>query len=482
MLKIKHSYIFSIVILLSVISGCKTIQLDTASFKKQLPVKYSNASDSVSTQPQKWQVMFVNPDLKNLIDTALKNNFDLKLALQKIETYKAGLTLNKGIRLPELGVNAAIGQRKFGDYTMDGVGNYDTQFSPNINDKQQIPNPLPDYYVGFGASWEIDLWGKLKNKKKAAAARFIASQHGRDLIITNLISEIASNYFRLLALDNEAKILEDNIELQQAAYDLVTAQKEAGKANELAVEMMKAQLLSSKAIQTEVQQMIIETESTINFLCGTYPKAVNRDTTYFSQHLSTTINTGIPSDLLKNRPDIKQAEAELKAANADIKSAQAAFYPSLNINAALGLQSFKSFLLLETPASLAYNVAGGLAAPLINRRRLKSELMAAKSEQKQAYINYEKAVTNSFKEVYIALNNIKNIKNMYDLKKEEADILKKSIVTSGELFKAGRANYLEVITTQKNALQSQLELINLYNRQNVALVNLYRAIGGGWNN
>ncbi|MCC6689899.1 MAG: TolC family protein [Bacteroidia bacterium] len=194
------------------------------------------------------------------------------------------------------------------------------------------------------------------------------------------------------------------------------------------------------------------------------------------------MNSVIPSDLLKNRPDIKLAEAELKASNADTKSARAAFYPSLNINASMGLQSFKSFLLLETPASLAYNVVDGLTAPLINRRRLKSELMAAKSEQKQAYINYEKTVINSFKEVYIALNNIKNIKNMYDLKKEEADILKKSIVTSGELFKSGRANYLEVITSQKNALQSQLGLINLYTRQNIALVDLYRAIGGGWNN
>ncbi|MBN8693550.1 MAG: TolC family protein [Bacteroidetes bacterium] len=482
MLKFKSIFLFNSIVFLILVSGCKTTQLDTVSIKKHLPTMFSKDSDTVSNQPQKWQLIFFNSDLKNLIDTALKNNFDLRMALQKIEMYKAGLTLNKGIRLPEVGANASIGQRKFGDYTMDGVGNYDTQFSPNINDKQQIPNPLPDYYVGFAASWEIDLWGKLKNKKKAAAARFIASQHGRDLIITNLISEIASNYFRLLALDNEAKILADNIELQQAALDLVIAQKEAGKSNELAVEMMKAQLLSSKVIQTEVEQLILETESTINFLCGTYPKSVNRDTSYFSQHLTTTINTGIPSDLLKNRPDIKQAEAELNASNADVKSAQAAFYPSLSINSAMGLQAFNSLLLLETPASLAYNLAGGLTAPLINRRRLKSELLAAKAEQKQAYINYEKTVTNSFSEVYVALKNIKNIKTMYDLKKEEVDILKKSIATSGELYKAGRANYLEVITSQKNALQSQLELINLYNRQNIALVDLYRSIGGGWNN
>lgn len=283
-----------------------------------------------------------------------------------------------------------------------------------------------------------------------------------------------------MALDNEDKILIDNIELQQEALDLVLAQKEAGRANELGVEMMKAQLLNSKSIQAEVQQLVLETESKLNFLCGFYPQNIKRDTSYFSQHLRTTLAVGIPSDLIKNRADIRQAEFELKAANADVKSAQAAFYPTLNINAALGLQSFNALLLLETPASMAYNVLGGLTAPLLNRRKLKADLMSSRAEQKQAYMNYEKTVVNSFKEVYIALNNIKNTKQMYDLKKEEVDILKKSISTSSELFKAGRANYLEIITSQKNTLQAQIELINFYKRQNIAMVDLYKSIGGGW--
>lgn len=476
----KHKIYSLIVFLAIVMTGCKTTQYHTDTINKHIPAKYDHTSDSSSTNIAKWRDVFFDPNLVALIDTALKNNYDLRLALQKVEIVKAGLKFNKGVRLPELGLSGSVGERKFGDYTMDGVGNYDTQFSPNINDKQQIPAPLPDYYVGFQASWEIDLWGKLKNKKKSSAAKFIASQYGKDLIITNLISEIANSYFELLALDNEAQILVDNIELQQSALDLVLAQKDAGKANELGVEMMKAQLLSSKAIQAEVQQELLETESRLNFLSGSYPKNIKRDTSYFSQHLQNTLAVGIPSDLIRNRADIRQAEYELKAGNADVRSAQAAFYPSLNINAALGLQSFNSALLLETPASMAYHVLGGLTAPLLNRRKIKADLMASKAEQKQAYINYEKTVVNSFKEVYIAVNNIKNTKIMYDLKKEEVDILKKSIVTSSELFKAGRANYLEIITSQKNSLQAQIELINFYKRQNVAMVDLYRAIGGGW--
>jgi len=171
---------------------------------------------------------------------------------------------------------------------------------------------------------------------------------------------------------------------------------------------------------------------------------------------------------------------ELLATNADLKSAKAAFYPSLNISGFLGLQSFNALLLLEAPASLAYNAMGGLTAPLLNRRRLKADLMNAKSEQRQAYINYEKNVVNGFIEVYNALNRLNNTKQMYITKMEEVEVLKQSIFTSSELFKAGRATYMEILLAQKNALQSQIELNELNKKQGISIVNLYRALGGGW--
>lgn len=159
------------------------------------------------------------------------------------------------------------------------------------------------------------MWGKLKNKKRAAASKFIASQYGKDLIITNLVAEISTTYFELLALDNEIKILENNIILQQDALDIVTIQKQTGKANELAVELMRAQLLNSKTILVDVKQKLIECESKLNFLCGGYPKDIVRDTSFNSESIISSINTGIPSDILINRADIRQAEMELKATN-----------------------------------------------------------------------------------------------------------------------------------------------------------------------
>lgn len=464
----------------TVLTGCKTTDLTTGSWNKKIPETYIASGDSTETSLKPWRELFFDPNLVSLIDSALVHNYDLKEALQKIEFSRAGIKFTKGIRLPEVGLYGAAGQRKFGEYTMDGVGNYDTQFSPNINNKQQIPNPLPDYYVGVQASWEIDLWGKLKNKKRAAASRFIASQYGRDLIVTNLIADVSSTYFELIALDQSMQILEENIALQQEALDIVKIQKEAGKANELAVEMLQAQLLGSKTIQAETKQKLVEAESRLNFLCGSFPKAILRDTAYYTKNTLATINTGVPSSLVKNRADIRQAETRLLAHNADVRSAKAAFYPTLTINAAVGLQSFTAMLLFESPASLAYNILGGLTAPVLNRRQLKADLMASRSEQKQAYINYEKAVVNGFTEVYIAVNNIKNTNDMYSLKNEEVKMLKQSIITSSELFKAGRANYLEIILAQKNALQSQLELVDYDKRQNTAIITLYRSLGGGW--
>ncbi|MCC6290142.1 MAG: TolC family protein [Chitinophagaceae bacterium] len=475
----KNIYIVIAILFTSV--SCKTIDIANKNSVEKMPEFFVHSQDTSSAEIAKWRAFFFDDNLKKLIDTALLNNYDLKATLQKLEIYKSGITLHKGIRLPEVNLNIASGVRKFGDYTMDGVGNYDTQFSTNINDKQQIPNPLPDYYLGFQSFWEIDLWGKLKSKKKAALASFIASQHGKDLIVTTLISEVATAYFELLALDNEVKILDDNIALQQAALDLVIAQKQVAKANELAVELLHAQLLNSKSTKKKVEQKLIECESRLNFLTGSYVKKNERDTLYFAQRIDTLLKVGIPTDLLKNRPDIKQAEFEIVAKNADLHAARAAFYPSLTINSALGLQSFKAFLLLETPASLAYNLFGGLVTPVVNRRKIKADLMASKAEQKIAYINYEKTLVNAFNEVYVSVKNINNTRQMYAYKNEEVEILKKSISTSTELFKAGRAGYLEIITSQKNALQSQLELTEYYKMQNIALVNLYKSIGGGWN-
>lgn len=476
MLKYK---LIPVVVLAGLLNACRVPETTTRSIAEAMPKTFNGDSSAAVLPP--WQSVFADSGLRTLIDTAIVRNFDVRMAYSKIEAARAAMRLHRGIRLPELQAGVYGGVRRFGDYTMDGVGNYDTRFSPNINDKQMIPqNPLPDYYIGFQSSWEIDLWGKLKNRKKAAADRFIASRYGKDLMLTGLIAEVATAYYELLALEKEAGILKENIVLQQSAMDLVKAQKEAAMANQLAVEMLHAQLLSSKAAETEVQLRILDGRRRLSFLCGTYPDRLPLDSVKDLDKPLLLSGTGLPSALLANRPDIRQAEHELRASKADLKSARLAFYPGLNINPAFGLQSFKAVLLLEMPASIALNAIGGLSAPLLNRRKIKSELIAAGAEHSRAYIQYEKTVVNSFMEVFMALSTISSIQTRLELKQEEVSILRQSVQTSGELFRAGRAGYLDIILAQKNALESQKELNNCLKQRNLAMVELYRSLGGGW--
>lgn len=463
------------------LSGCKIKQeIPQNRPLLTLPKQFTTRPDTSVVSIPTLRAFFADTLLNQLIDEALNNNFDLQMALQRIEMARAGVRLTQGLGRPDLTAVASAGGRKFGRYTIDGVGNYDTKFSNNLDAKQRIPDPfVPDFFVGAVSSWEVDIWNKLSSQKKAATARLLASETGKNLVVTSLVADIASAYYELLILDNELLFLEENIALQQSALDIVRVMKQAGEANQLGVELLNAQLLASSTIKIEVRQEIVELENRINFLVGRFPQPISRTVVPWERVIPLKLATTVPSRLLENRPDIRQAEYELLATNADLFAAKAAFYPSFNISAGLGLQAFNALMLLN-PASVAYNALGGLTAPLLNRRQLAADLMASKAQQQMAYIQYQRSVVNGFTEVYNLVKLIENTNEMYTLKAQEVEVLRQSINTSRELFRFGRATYLEVITAQKNALQAQIELINLKKRQFNAVIGLYKSLGGGW--
>jgi len=211
-----------------------------------------------------------------------------------------------------------------------------------------------------------------------------------------------------------------------------------------------------------------------------YSQPIKRDTLLFTQSITTRISAGIPSDLLKNRPDIRQAEFELVASQADVRAAKAAFYPSLTFDGSLGFQAYKLDLLFTTPASYVYGLVGSLAVPVLNRSAIKASFATANAKQLEALYGYQKTIMNGYKEVYNQITSIKNLETMHDLTSKEASALIKSIEASTELFKTGRATYLEIVIAQQNALQAKLQLVGVRKRQLNATVNLYRALGGGW--
>ena len=473
--------------LLLLLSHC-TVKEKALSTNIRIPKEYhaneTKSIDSVQQQQvaavENWRTFFTDSLLIELIDSGLTHNFDVRIAHQKVMQTRAGVQFTKGIRMPNLGVNLSAGQRRYGDYTIDGVGNYDTKFSPNLNSKQELPNPIPDYYAGLYSTWEIDLWGRLKNKKRAALSRFLAGEQGRNLVLTSLIAEISSAYYKLIVLDQELLIIEENIQLQENALEIVKAQMASGKSNELAIELISAQVLNAKALSVEVKQSIIVEENKLNFLLGRYPMPIARSAFNKEGEITKNADISIPSDMLANRPDIKAAEYELKAQRADVKAAKTAFYPALTLTGNLGYQSFNAALLFESPASIAYNVAGGLMMPLLNRRALKADLMLSKASHQEAYLNYEKTILKSFTEVFQLTQQMENFKEMQTLKKEQVDVLEKSVSTSKDLFIYNRASYLEIITAQQNYLRSQIELLDIRYQKTLVNIQLYKAVGGGW--
>jgi outer membrane protein, multidrug efflux system len=213
---------------------------------------------------------------------------------------------------------------------------------------------------------------------------------------------------------------------------------------------------------------------------GRFPQEIARDKTNFLDLVPSLVRTGIPSQLLANRPDIKQAELELVAAKLDVKVARAEFYPSLDISAAVGLNAFKPSYLTTFPESLLYNLIGDIAAPLINRNAIKAEFLSANSRQIQALYNYERTVLNAYLEVSNQVSMISNLEKNYNLKSLRVDALQKSIDASNDLFKSARVDYFEVLMTQRDALESRLELVETKKAQLNAMVSIYRGLGGGW--
>lgn len=458
-------------------AGCKVPKLVQAPQPKTTPANFNSVDDSLNSGLIKWRVFFSDSHLISLIDTALKNNQELSITLQEIEIARNDIRARHGRLLPFVEGGAGAGIDKIGRYTSQGAGDAATDITSN----KKVPDWLPDYRFGITASWEADIWKKLRTAKQAAFTRYLSTIEGKNFVVTNLIAEIANSYYELLALDNQLQIVRQTIALQQNALNIVRIQKQAAAATELAVKKFEGEVLGSQSLEFDIVQKIQEKENIINYMLGRYPQHIDRDSTGILSIAPAQVTPGIPSQLLQNRPDIKQAELELQAAKLDVKVAKAEFYPAFNIVAGLGFQAFNPSYLIKFPESLLFNLAGDIAGPLINKSAIKAEYFNANARQLQAVYNYERTILNAYIEVSTELSNIKNQQQVYDLKSKQVDTLTATINISNALFKSARADYLEVLLSQRDALESKMELIETRLRQFNAVTNIYRALGGGWN-
>jgi outer membrane protein, multidrug efflux system len=443
----------------------------------QLPESFKSGSiEQNSSANIRWKEFFDDPHLSSLIETAVANNKEINIMMQRISTAQNEIQARRGEYLPFVNFGSGAGGDKVGKYTRDGA----VENGLNLANGQPFPTVLGDYQFGLSSTWEIDVWKKLRNATQVSVLEFMATNEGKNFLLTNLVAEVANSYYELIALDNQLENLIQNIQIQQNGLEIVKQLQFFARTNTLAVKRYQAEVAKNQSRKYEIAQQITVTENRINYLLGRTPQPIQRASNTFMAMKPKVLNTGIPSQLLQNRPDIRQAEFELKAAQLNIDVARANFYPNFGIKAGVGFDAFALKYLVNTPESLAATLAGELVAPLVNKNAIQAEYKNANARQIQAAYEYEQSIIKAYTEVENQISNIDNLDKNYELKRKQVDALVQSIDVANQLFKSARADYLDVLLTQRDALDAKRELIETKQKQITAMVDLYRALGGGW--
>jgi multidrug efflux system outer membrane protein len=469
---------FNFICLIVGVQGCGSLRRGPLpSSDPPIPVKYPLANSTNSSAMMGWKEYFKDSNLTSLIGTALNNNQELNILLQEIAQSKSEVKAKAGAIFPYVTAGSSAGLDKVGRYTRDGTTEANNQIRPG----KDFPDPLTNFAFAADFDWEVDIWRKLRNERDAAILRYLATQEGRNFMVTHIVAEVAESYYELLAYDNQLSTLQRMIEIQKSALEAVKLQKANAKVTELAVRRFEAEVLKNQSRMYKIQQQIVVSENRINYLAGRYPQPVKRQAAGFDSLMLTGIKAGMPIELLRNRPDVRQAELELAANGLEVKAAAARFYPSLSISAALGLQSFTLDTAFSTPASLLYGAAANVMAPLINKTKIQAAYNNASARQIGAIYKYQQTVLKAYIEVVNQLAQIKNYGQSYNLKFKQVEALSDSITIAGQLFFNARADYTEVLFTQRDALESKIDLLELKQQQLSAFVKAYKALGGGYN-
>jgi efflux transporter, outer membrane factor lipoprotein, nodT family len=450
--------------------ACKTPQA-TILPKDTLKASLASMSrDSSVTISPAWRDFFQDSVLRSLIDTALQNNHDLKITLQELAIAKSAITAKQGALLPSVSANVGAGISKVGRYTAEGAGNVGTELTPG----RKIPTVVPDLAPTLQMDWTIDLWGKLNSDKKSAVERYLASEAGQRAIKSQLVADIAENYYALLALDYKLLVMQQYIALQKNAVRIARIQKEADADTQLAVEKFEAELAKAQSDEYVLRQSIIETENNLNLLLGRLPQPIARAKSDFLQLPMPATAHALSTQLLLQRPDVVQAEHALEAAKWDVETARKEFLPSFNLSAAVGLNAFNPKYLVKLPESLIFSALGSLTAPLINKKAILANFSQADARQIEALYNYDKALMTAYIEMSTLQSKITNLKQLRQFKQKQDEALMRAVSAAQKLYLNNRATYLEVIDSERGQLDCKMELIDTKLQQLSTLIDMYR--------
>jgi len=419
--------------------------------------------DSVSMADVSWRDLFNDEQLKSYIEEGLENNIDIRIALQNV-----------------VAAEAYVKQGKAGYYpTLSGTASFTrTKNSANSQFGSFFTEPLEQYELSGTLSWEADIWGKIRSNKRAFLASYLQNVSAHQAIKTNLIANIATTYYQLMALDKQLEVSKQTLEARKYSLETTVALKKAGQVTEVAVKQTEAQVHTTEIIVIDLENNIKLLENAFSILLGEAPQQIERGS-LDNQTIDTELSSGVPYLLLANRPDVMQAEYGLINAFELTNVAKSSLYPSLSLSASGGFQSLEFDNWLDA-SSLFSTLVGSLTHPLINGRRLRTQMEVARAQQEQALLNYKQALLTAGREVSDALYTYHAETQKLEARSKELNAYATAEDYSEELLNNGLANYLEVLTARQNALNSELNFVDSQYAQLSAVVELYRALGGGW--
>ena len=456
------------IVLAFCLSGCtvgpnyKRPDVDVPTTYRDAPANDPAASNAPGLGEAKWFAVFQDEQLQNLIRVALQQNFDLRIAATRVLQAQAQLGITRADQFPTLSAGAGIGtQRQAATVLFHGFEETTGQ-------------------VSLSASWELDFWGKYRRATEAARANLLASEWGRRAVVNTVISNVATAYFELRALDLELEISKQTLASRQDSLKLEQALEQNGSTSLVDVRQSEQLVYTASETIPNVERQITQDENLINILLGRNPGPVERGRKLTDQPHPPTIPPGLPSALLERRPDIQQAEAQLIAANAQIGVAKAAYYPDIALTGNAGYQTLALSKLFEGPSSF-WNVGPTLTVPIFTAGKIRSNVHLTEAQQQQALLTYQQTIQQAFRDVSDSLIAYQKNREF----REQQELLTASAEDSAKLaqirYEAGVASYLEVLTNDTNFFAAQLNLAQARQDELTALVQVYNALNGGWN-
>lgn len=475
-------WLVSLVVLSSCKTGRKYIQPEL-DLPDDFRAEWSTEGvDSSLASDIPWRDFFNDPVLIELIDSGLAYNYDMRTALKNIEIAQLNLRSNKFEYLPQVNANiATINQQYRSEHF------YGSPSSKWYAEKEKDPSSRMFKYQsqhssGLEFSWEVDIWGRIAQQKDMLQAAWVQSQEAKTAVQTKIIADIASGYFNLLMLDAQMEVAQRNVQLNDSTLGIMQLQFEAGEISALALQQTESQRLLAASMVPALEADIAAQENALQALVGRMPAQVYRDRSLNDDliNVQRMISIGAPLDIVRKRPDIRQAELELISTNASMNIRQQMRYPQISLSAVFGVNSMLPENWFNIPGALLGSVVGQVSAPIFRNKKLKTQYEVAKIEREKAELALQETVMKAVTEVSNVLVRAEKYTEQVELANARVSNSRLAVNNASLLFKSGYATYIEVITAQSNALRSEMDLVDIRQKQLNAYVALYRALGGGW--